>query len=263
MFDNASVAAILLALIAGLSTLVGALIVLLTNRRSEILLTMSLGLAAGVMLSVSFLDFMPEASENFAMVYDDHTSEILTLVFMAVGAVAALLADKFVPHNCGSEEHIEHHDCSHDVKWIGVVTTVAIALHNLPEGIALYFAGYEDITLGIMLCVAVILHNIPGGITIAMPIYYSSGSKTKAFLYTLIPSVVQPLAAVLACVALKQVMTDFWMGVIFALVAGLLIVVALVELYPTAVKHHHHRRAGMAALLVGIVIMPLTHMLSH
>jgi len=221
-----------------------------------------MGLAAGVMISAAFLDLMPEATEHFSAVYGEHHAEFMTLLFMAIGAVIFLIADKLIPHNCGSDAHHHHHDCSHDVKWIGVITMVAIALHNLPEGIALYFAGYEDITLGIVLCVAVILHNIPGGITIAMPIYYSSGSKLKAFLYTLVPSLVQPLAAVLACVALKQVINDFWMGVIFALVAGLLLVVSLVELYPTSLQYHH-RRAGTAALFVGIIIMPLTHMLSH
>ena len=132
MFDNASIAAIILASIAGLSTLVGALVVLLTNKRSKLLLTLAMGLAAGVMISAAFLDLMPEATEHFSAVYGEHHAEFMTLLFMAIGAVIFLIADKLIPHNCGSETHHHHHDCSHDVKWIGVITMVAIALHNLP-----------------------------------------------------------------------------------------------------------------------------------
>lgn len=270
MFDTQSGMALLIATIAGLSTLVGAAIVLITGKRNNMILTLALGLAAGVMLSAAFSDMMPEGEEYFISFGGETLGVILNLVFVVLGVLLAVMADRAIPDGCHCHDEHHHHDhhgdrtdhCSGDISRVGIMSMIAISLHNLPEGIALYFAGHQDMTLGIILAVAVALHNIPGGITIAAPIYYSTGSKSKAFLYTLVPSFVQPLAALLACLVLKNVMTDFVMGMMFSLVAGILLFLALVELYPMS-RSYGYTKAGTIAMFVGMFLMPLTHLMHN
>jgi len=267
MFDAQSSAALMLAVIAGLSTLIGAIFIIITGKRSDYLLTLSLGFAAGVMLSAAFADLMPEGEEYLSAWGGDNWGVILCMFFVGIGIVLANAVDKAAPDDCHDGHH-HHHDhfaekrneCEGDVSRVGWMSMVAIGLHNFPEGVALYFAGLEDFKLGIVLAVAIALHNIPGGITIAAPIYYSTGSKMKAFLYTLIPSLIQPLGALLASLVLKDVMNDFIMGMMFSLVAGIMLFLSLIELYPMA-RGYHHPRAGSVAMFAGLLLMPITHLM--
>jgi ZIP family zinc transporter len=267
MIDAQSGMALLIAVIAGLSTLVGAAIVIISGKRNNFILTLALGLAAGVMLSVAFTDLLPEGEEYFTSWGGETMGVILSVVFAVAGLVIAVLADKIIPDGC-HDGHNHHHDhfaeesdhCDGDVSRVGIMSMIAIGLHNFPEGVALYFAGSADIKLGIILAVAVILHNIPGGITIAAPIYYSTGSRMKAFLCTLVPSLIQPLAALLASLVLKNVMNDFVMGMMFALVSGILLFLALVELYPMA-RSYKYKKAGTIAMFVGLFLIPITHLM--
>lgn len=268
MFDTQSSVALMLAAIAGLSTLVGAAIVIITGKRNELILTIALGFAAGVMLSAAFTDVLPEGEEYLTAWGGENIGVLLCIVFVVVGILLAVLADRAIPDGCHCHDEHHHHDhnddkkdhCAGDISRVGIMSMLAIGLHNFPEGIALYFAGSENMTLGIILTIAVVLHNIPGGITIAAPIYYSSGSKMRAFLCTLVPSIIQPAGALLACLALKNVMNDLVMGMMFSLVAGILLFLALVELYPMA-RSYNHTKAGTIATFVGALMMPITHLM--
>ena len=267
MFNSESSAALLMTLIAGLSTLVGALVVIITGRRDKKILEVAMGFAAGVMISASFLDLLPEAREYLGSAKGELGETILLVLFFAIGIVLAAIVDKLIPHTCCHDhDHHHHHsedeECEDEINRVGIVSAVATGLHNFPEGIALFFAGYESTSLGIALTLAVILHNIPGGIAIAAPVYFSSGSKLKAFLYALIPSLVQPLGALLACIFLKQIMSAMIMGIMFALVSGFLLFAALMELYPAS-QGHDCSKLSSIALFAGIVFMPLTHLFTH
>ena len=261
MLNPSSEMALLLSLIAGLATMIGALIVAFMGRSTERLLGTALSFASGVMLSAAFTDLLPEAEEYFgaAAPRGEHDAMLWSLVFLAVGLLFAALVDRLIPHHCACHDDTHEH-CWENVSRIGVVSMIATGLHNFPEGIALFLAGYEDVALGITLALAVALHNIPGGIAIAMPVYYSSGSRGKALLYTLIPSLVQPLGAVLACFVLRQMMNDVIMGVLFSMVAGFLLYIALVELYPTSRQYGRNGTCAVA-LFAGVLLMPLTHIL--
>lgn len=260
MFEGSSGAALLMALLAGLATMIGAGLVIFLGKKSEKILGIALAFASGVMLSAAFTDMLPEAEEYLhGAIAAEKSADLLTFGFLALGILLAVGIDHLIPHHCGCHEH-EHEHCQDNVTRIGVVSMIATGLHNFPEGVALFFAGYENMALGITLALAVALHNIPGGIAIAAPVYYATGSKGKALFYTLVPSLVQPLGALLACLVLRQVMSAMVMGAMFALVAGFLLFIALVELYPTA-RQYGHSGVCTASLFAGILLMPLTHML--
>ena len=138
--------------------------------------------------------------------------------------------------------------------------TLAIALHNFPEGIATFMAAYKDVELGIAIAFAIALHNIPEGVSVAMPIYYATGSKSKALKYTFISGITEPIGAILAFLILKPFINDAVLGGIFAFVAGIMIYICIEELLPSSRQYGYNNHA-LIATFVGICIMPLTHVI--
>ena len=254
MLDTPSINALILAALAGFAMLIGAFLVIITKKRNDKLLSIALGFAAGVMISAAFTALLPEARAHFEGSGSSLPADLGCVLFLALGLLLALGVDRLIPHACGCARCEAD---AEDISRLGLFSMIAMGLHNLPEGIALFFAGYTDLTLGAALAVAIGLHNITGGITVAMPFYYASGSRGKAILCTLVPALVQPVGALLACLILKQIMTSFVIGMLFAVVAGFLLFIALVELYPTSMQYKYHR-ASTAAMFVGILLMPLT-----
>ena len=263
MPDRESILALLPALIAGFSTMIGAVVVVMTNKKSDKFISIALGFAAGVMVSIVFADMLPEAAEFMENTFSPGKTKVMSVVFMGVGIIAAMIADKMIPHYCvgehGHNHTHSHHgeDESHMLKdnmaRLGIMTMIATGLHNFPEGIAMFIAGQENLQVGIRLAAAVSLHNIPGGITVAMPVYYATGSRWKAIGYALIPSVIQPLGALLACLFLKNVMGELAMGATFAVVGGFLLYIALEELYSSS-RAYGHERAGTVSMFIGILL---------
>ena len=258
MFEQNAVRALVLALIAGLSTLVGAALVLIGKKKSEKMISVSLGFAAGVMLSVSFVDLFPHAVDSFSQVVSDRMSVLLTVLFLAVGVGLAMLLDHFVPHeaydpNTGETPH-------KNLFRVGFVSMLAIGLHNFPEGIATFMAGFEDLTLGISIAIAISLHNIPEGIAVAMPIYFSTGSRKKALYYTTISALAEPLGALLAFLVLRPFFGPGVLAAVFAAVAGIMVYISVEELIPSS-RQYGHDRAALLATLTGICLMPLSEMI--
>lgn len=255
--ENA-VRALILSAAAGLSTLLGALIIFITNKKNEKLVTISLGFAAGVMLSVSFTDLFPEGETRLISYLGKPAGVAATVGFLALGLLIAGGLDHFVPHQEFDEKTGEH---SHrNLFRVGLVSTIAIALHNFPEGIATFMAGYGDATLGISIALAIALHNIPEGISVAMPVYFATGDRKRALKYTFLSGIAEPVGALLAFLLLRPLINDFLMGAIFALIAGIMVYIAVEELIPTS-RQYGHNRSALLSTLAGICLMPLTHII--
>jgi ZIP family zinc transporter len=256
--DSRTLTALLLSVAAGLSTLLGALIIFFAKGKSERLVTASLGFAGGVMLSVSFLDLYTQAQDMMV----GHSGKIagtLTSVLLFVAGIGlAMTIDRFVPHEAYNETTGEKPH--KDLYRVGFVSTLAIGLHNFPEGIATFMAGYEDVSLGISIAFAIALHNIPEGISVAMPIYHATGSRAKAFKYCLISGLAEPVGALAAFALLKPFINEATLGGIFALVAGIMVYITIEELLPTS-RQYGYERLSVFATLAGICTMMLTHML--
>lgn len=243
---------------AGLSTLIGAFIIFIKSRNNEKLITICLGFAAGVMISVSFTDLYPNASDFLVSIYGNKLGILFSVFFLIIGILCALSLDKFIPHQefdetTGEKPHM-------NLFRAGFVSTLAIGLHNFPEGIATFMAGYENNALGASIALAIALHNIPEGISVAMPIYYATNSKQKAFKYTFISGIAEPIGALLAFLVLRPFINDTVMGAIFSIVAGIMLYITIEELIPSS-RQYGYDRVALAATFTGICIMPLTHIL--
>lgn len=251
------VQALILSVAAGLATLLGMLFILISPKKNEKLLSISLGFAAGVMISVSFTDLFPNSVNFLEGSFSHPLSILIAVASLGAGIGLAALLDHFVPHQAYDEAS---GDRPHQNLFrVGVVSTLAIALHNFPEGIATFMAGYDNLTLGLSVAVAIALHNIPEGISVAMPIYFATGSKKRAFGYTFLSGIAEPLGAFLAFLVLRPLMSDLLMGILFSLVAGIMLYISIEELLPSS-RQYGHDRSALIATFIGICFMPLTQM---
>lgn len=258
MFTDTAIRALGLSLASGLATMLGALIIFITRKKSEKLLTVSLGFAAGVMICVSFVDLFPNAVSSITAYTNQRLGIFLSIVFLAVGLLIAASLDRFVPHqefdeNSGEKPH-------QNLYRVGFVSMLAIGLHNFPEGIATFIAGYDNAALGLSIALAIAIHNIPEGLTVAMPTYFATGSKRKALKYTFLSGISEPIGAFLAFFILRPFINDMLLGGIFGIVTGIMLYIAIEELIPSSRQYGHDRHA-LVATFAGICLMPLTHII--
>ena len=249
MFDSQSMISLLLSLLAGLSTVIGAFIVFFSKSSNKKLITFALAFSAGVMITISFTDLYPSAQETLVKQEGHLIGVLLSLLFMIIGVLIAFLIDHFIPE--GDKK-------GGDLYRVGFVSMIAIMLHNFPEGIATFVSGYEDTALGIYMAGAIAIHNIPEGISIAMPIYYGTKKKSLAFKYTFISGIAEPIGGLLAFLFLKPFINDLILSIIFAIVAGIMLYIAFQELIPEARKYGYNL-VYIFSLILGICIIPISH----
>lgn len=254
--DLQALYALLLSIIAGMATLIGALIVICTKSDNKKFISAALGFASGVMISVAMLELYSSSSELITLDTNPILGPILSTICLALGMLITFLINHFVQDDNKSLDNLNHSP-KNKLFSVGMISMLAIALHNFPEGIATFMSSYGNVTLGVSITIAIALHNIPEGITVALPVYLSTDSKKKAFLYTFLSGVTEPIGALLAYFILRFFLTDLMLGSIFGVVAGIMIYIAVDDLIPSSRKYGHDAIALLFTLL-GICIMPLT-----
>lgn len=258
MIHSQSLIPLVLSIIAGLSTVLGAFILFFSKIQNKKLITFALSFSAGVMITVSFTDLFASAEENLRKYHGNIKGILLSLFFLISGALFALLIDKFIPE----EPRCFHGSQPEKLYRVGFVSMIALMIHNFPEGIATFVSGYENTSLGISIAIAIALHNIPEGISIAMPIYYSTKSKSKAFKYTLYSGLAEPLGAFIAFLFLRPYINEIILSITFALVAGIMLYISFAELIPAAREYNHHK-TYLFSIFLGILIIILSHIYAH
>ncbi|RHY75415.1 hypothetical protein DYB34_014048, partial [Aphanomyces astaci] len=143
----------------------------------------------------------------------------------------------------------------HQLNRMGVLTAVAIAIHNLPEGVATYIAAMRDLRVGAVLAIGIALHNIPEGIAVATPVYFATDSRCKAFLWTFISGLAEPLGGVLAWLVVGEGLNPVVEGVMFGIVTGMMVTISIKELIPTAIKYWPQGSIVTVAIFGGMLIM--------
>ncbi len=295
--------AFLLTILAGLSTGIGSLIAfLIKDQRQTNYLTFAMSFAAGVMLFVSFVEILPHAVEQLEAIYskeaaaththehsgvgahehthdhDDagHFGHILATICFFAGMLLVALIDKLIPKVENPHELISKADMETGVQSpankarlmrIGLLSAIALGLHNFPEGIATFTAALNDVNMGITIAIAIALHNIPEGIAVSMPIYFATGSRAKAFGYSFLSGLVEPLGA-FAAYFLASMMgfnladSSVVMAAMLAGVAGIMVFISLDQLLPAAEEYGHHHLStygvvsGMAVMAASLLLVP-------
>lgn len=240
--------AFLFTTLAGLSTMLGVIPIFIKLRDENQIITASLAFAAGVMICVSITDLIPESILMLENYYNGFITVLLVFLFLLIGIVVSSFIDKAFPTNpIVSNSHVSLYK-------VGIISMVAIILHNLPEGIATFISTTKDTSLGISLAVAIALHNIPEGISISVPIYYSTKSKIKAIFYTFISAMSEPLGAILTYLFLFPFINNVVLGLLFAFIAGIMIQISLTELIPTA-QNYSYPKITKIFFVIGVIFM--------
>lgn len=250
-----------LTLFAGLATGIGSLVVFLDRQLSARFLASCLSFSAGVMLYVSFIEIFPKAQDALAAGHSQKGAYALTTLAFFGGILLIAGLERFLPHveedttegksaNANKEQMIA-------LKRMGIFAAIALAIHNFPEGIATFMSTLQSPQLGFSIALAVALHNIPEGIAVAVPLYFATQSRAKAFFFSFLSGLAEPIGALLAYTVLRPFLNDTLFGFIFAMVAGIMVYLSLAQLLPTALKNGSSRNVQLS-LLAGMGLMALS-----
>lgn len=241
----------LLTFLAGFSTMIGSIPIFFKCGKEVKIISAALAFASGVMITVSVTDLIPESITLLKNTFYGIPTFLVMNIFLVTGIIFSMLIDKYLPDQPSKTKN-------KNLFRVGIISMIAIILHNIPEGIATFMATTSDTKLGISLAIAIALHNIPEGISISVPIYYATKSKLKALGYTLISGISEPFGALIAFLFLKPFINDVVMGILFAMIAGIMIHIAVYELLPTSLKYKKRKRT-LFFFLIGIIFMFVNH----
>ena len=257
-----------LTLFAGLSTGFGSALAFLARRTNTKLLSTALGFSAGVMIYVSFVEIFPKAKECLIVELGPVSGYWTTVLAFFVGIAFIAIIDKLVPsfenpHEVHRAEEMDLPEQAAKFKKlyrVGLFTALAIAIHNFPEGLATFVSALRDPKLGIAIAVAIAIHNVPEGIAVSIPIFYATGSRKKAFVYSFLSGLAEPVGALIGYAILFPFLNDVVFGILFASVAGIMVFISLDELLPTAREYGEHHLAAYG-LVAGMIVMALSLLL--
>ena len=264
MFTPEALLALTITLCAGLATLIGSSLLLFAQAWNTRLLSWGLGFAGGAMVYVSFTEIFTKSYSSFITEYaHGHALMFTTLCFFAGIAVVVLL-DHFIPNPHATFDDnsmtLKGKDTDTDynhtqLRRISLLTAAAITAHNFPEGAATFFATLENPGVGLPLAFAIAIHNIPEGVSIALPVYYATGSKKLAFGATLISALAEPIGATIAYLVLAPYLSEMVYGIIFAMIAGAMVFLSLDELLPVARAYAKNTHDTVYSLILGMAVI--------
>ena len=254
--------AFMLTVFAGLATGVGSLMAFYTKQTNKKFLSAALGFSAGVMIYVSMIEIFVKAKDSLQAVHGSEKGYLYTTVAFFVGIFIIALIDKLVPkaenpHEMRDIEDLEEAKKArenHSLMRMGMFSALAIAIHNFPEGLATFIGALEDPAMGISIAVAIAIHNIPEGIAVSVPIYHATGSRRRAFKYSFLSGLSEPVGAIIGYFLLRNYLSESMFGIVFAIVAGIMVYISLDELLPTAEKYGEHHIA-IYGLISGMMLM--------
>lgn len=274
---------------AGLATGIGGAIGFFVKKTNTKLLTFALGLSGGVMVYISFVELFAGAQHSLSGIHGKANGYWMALAAFFGGMFIAGLIDKLIPEDENPHEARESEDMGllpvsaeglsfaapevqsegADVKLphpglsaksarrSGLLFALAIGVHNFPEGLATFAAGMSSLSVGIPIAIAIALHNIPEGIAVSVPIYYGTGSRKKAFFYSLLAGIAEPVGALLGLLILLPFLGPTVLALLFAFVAGIMVFISFDELLPMSERWGHHH-LSLYGIVSGMALMGAT-----
>jgi ZIP family zinc transporter len=236
-----------------------------TNTR---FLSAALGFSAGVMIYVSFTEILGKSLELLRESYGMAPGSWYAVLSFFGGILVIAIIDLLVPtfenpHEIRRVEDMKLHSDQKKKSGLmrmGLFMALAIAMHNFPEGLATFAAGMTDMSIAIPIAVAIAIHNIPEGIAVSVPIYYATGKKRKAFFWSFLSGLAEPLGGIIGYIFFASVFNESLLGVLFGAVAGIMVFISVDELLPTAREYGHHHHA-IYGLILGMGVMAVSLLL--
>lgn len=244
--------ALLLTTAAGLSTTIGSLLGLAVKKPSNLFMAFTLGFSGGVMILVSFGEMLPDAVETIGF--------IKAHIGFFLGMTSYFLIDLLIPHDYIGQHDVKHgsdNNNSSALMRTGLLTALGIGIHNFPEGMATFVGALDDIHVGFAIAVAIAIHNIPEGLAVSAPIYAATGSRKKAFFWSFLSGVSEPVGAGIAALFLLPFLNEIVLGWVLSSVAGIMVAISIDELVPVA-KSFNTEHVPIAGVITGMFVMALS-----
>ncbi|KAJ6961377.1 zinc transporter ZTP29 [Populus alba x Populus x berolinensis] len=258
--DSQVMVALALSLVGGLSTSIGALFVILFEAPNLKMLGLLQGFAAGLMLSISFLDLAHNAINSIGFLKGN--------LWFFGGVVFFGIIANFIPEptfapssdvkskkkngDQGGKDMIKKH--RRQVLFSGIITAIGISLHNFPEGMAVFLGSIKGLRVGLNLALAIALHNIPEGVAVALPIYFATQSKWQAFKLATVSGFAEPLGVVLVAYLFPSSLSPEILEGLLASVGGVMAFLTLHEMLPLAFDYAGQKQA-VKAVFFGMAFM--------
>ncbi len=258
-----------LTLFAGLSTGIGSAMAFFAKHTNTRFLSVSLGFSAGVMIYVSFVEIFKEARRVLTGEFGDKQGTVYTVLAFFGGMLLIALIDKLIPteenpHEMHSIEEMSEtkgkKKTDHKLMRMGLMTALAIGIHNFPEGLATFTAALQNPSIGVAIAIAIAIHNIPEGIAVSVPIYHATGDKRKAFRLSFLSGLSEPVGALIGYLILMPFMGPLTYGILFASIAGIMVFISLDELLPAAREYGEHH-LSIYGMVGGMVVMAVSLLL--
>lgn len=254
-----------LTLFAGLATGIGSIIAFTAKTTNKKFLAVALGFSAGVMVYVSMIEIFFKAKDALSASMGATKGYWITVIAFFTGILFIGTIDKLVPsyENPHEMRDLKHPHMTEDehrkfkLLRMGLYVALAIGIHNFPEGLATFMAALTDPKLGIAIAVAIAIHNIPEGISVSVPIYYATGNRKKAFVYSFLSGLAEPVGALVGYFLLIRYINNAVFGFVFAAVAGIMIYISFDELLPAAREYGEHH-LSIYGLISGMAVMALS-----
>ncbi len=245
MAGNVAIALVLTAL-AGLSTTIGSLLGIFVRKPGPRFMALTLGFSGGVMILVSFVELLAGGIEavGFGLAH---------VAFFA-GMLGMFLIDFLIPHEYMAERHKTEGRAQETLLKTGLLVALGIGIHNFPEGMATFAGTLQDVSLGAAIAVAIAIHNIPEGLAVSAPVYAATGSRSKAFLWSFLSGVAEPVGAVVAALILLPFLNATVLGLMLSVVAGIMVFISLDELVPVA-RSFGQEHLSIAGVVMGMAVM--------
>ena len=251
-----------LTMIAGLSTGLGSILAFFTKRSNNKALSGALGLSAGVMVYISFMEMMPQSLELLSQ--ENSEPEAATYMLFAffagiflIWGIDILIPDDENPHEMHKVEEVENKS---GLKRTGMMLALAIGIHNFPEGLATFASALSSMDIAIPIVIAIAIHNIPEGIAVSVPIYHATGNRKKAFWYSFLSGMAESLGALIGFLVLLPFWSDMINALLLAFVSGIMVFISFDELLPGAEKYGHHHWA-IGGVVCGMMLMAFSLLL--
>lgn len=236
-----NIQAIFITLLSGLSFFIGYLITKLIKDEKK-LITFSVGFSFTIILGLIFTDLLPECLE-----FTDN--KLIILIFVILGILLLKVLDLFIPDH----EH-EHTKKKDHMEHIGLISTLALFIHNVIEGTAIYTATLSSISIGLFTSLGVSFHNIPLGIQISSLV---KNKKEKITLLTILS--LSSIFGVIILKLFKITLTSYISGILISITLGMLIYIAFFELL-CEIKENMKKQELLIGIITGIVLILVSHL---
>ncbi|MFV0428171.1 MAG: zinc transporter ZupT [Arachnia sp.] len=252
-------------LMAGLATSIGGVLAVTRRELSRPWLAVSLAFSSGAMLMVSFMEIMPLSISTLSQTYPPGTAMGVTYLAFFIGIAVVMLIDRLLPSQLNPNETEGRGQFSDDDRTrttrllrSGLLVALVLALHNFPEGMATFLATYSDPAMGLTLAAAIAIHNVPEGIAVAAPVFAATGSRGKALWWATLSGLTEPVGALLAAGLITWVIPPSLLGVVYGLVAGMMVFLALDELLPGAWRYQTDKHQTIYGMVAGMFVVALS-----